>query len=580
MEYKENTYGLSEGVFKACQFLGLEFPSKAVDKSQPVPSDYFGDDFELSDEIKEKLKAELKWSDERFAKVYRKFTGKFLIQKCLKHTKTDLNVYFCDQVLFAARQNGTVAKNYFHFAFYNKSFAERSTFFTHKHYLLRQIICNNHDIGLLLHNKAKTDKFFSEFIHRDFFNSCEGTFREFKAFVKKHPRFFSKPVDGGSGRAAQIIQVEPNQNLKELFRELVAGKSLAEEVIVQHEKLSSFCPDTTNTLRIATFFDIHNVVHILTASGRFGRMGTAIDNFTRGGCSVIVDPQTGIVTSDGMNNAHEFFKEHPDTGKKFKGFQYPCWDKVRATVIKMAKLIPQVRHIGWDITINNKGEAVLVEANENADVNIQQAPDDTGRLYLYKPLLEEMQNYKKEQMRLLGYLINEIGDFNSAYNANLLRTHSRLKLATDKLIPDCSSLIDLGCRKTKLLKTVCPEGVQYYPVDFHQYDDEIIACDFNRGEFPAIKADTCLCAFTAEYVELLAQFLTNMCHATNKQILMWCRPVDKELNAKYRWENPFLSDFTEEFLIRTMRENHFELNAQYPDVKYPSMILYDFRKKS
>ena len=140
MEYKENTYGLSEGVFKACQFLGLKFPSKAVDKSQPVPSDYFGDDFELSDAIKEKLKAELKWSDERFTKVYRKFTGKFLIQKCFKHTKTDLNVYFCDQVLFAARQNGAVAKNYFHFAFYKKSFAERSTFFTHKHYLLRQII--------------------------------------------------------------------------------------------------------------------------------------------------------------------------------------------------------------------------------------------------------------------------------------------------------------------------------------------------------------------------------------------------------------------------------------------------------
>lgn len=544
-----------------------------------MPSDYFGDNFELSDAIKEKLKTELNWSDKRFAKVYKKFTGKFLAQKCFsKHTKTDLNVYFCDHVLFAARQIGAVAKNYFHFALYEKSFAERSTFFTHKHYLLRQIICNNHDIGLLLRNKAKADKILNEFIHRDYFDACEGTFREFKSFVEKHPRFFSKPVDGGSGRDAQIIQIEPNQNLRELFNKLVAEKSLAEEVIVQHEKLAAFCPDTTNTLRIATFFDIHNVVHILTASGRFGRMGTSWDNFTRGGCSVIVDPKTGIITSDGMNNAHEFFRAHPDTGKIFKGFQYPCWDKVRVAVIKMAKLLPQVRHIGWDITINNKGEAVLVEANENADVNIQQAPDDTGRLYLYEPLLDEMQNYKKEQMRLLGYRVNELQDFKSAYNTNRLRKDSILQFATNKLIPECKSLIDLGCRKNKSVKSFCPEAVKYYPVDFQKHDDEIIACDFNEGEFPNIKADACLCALTAEYVELLPQFLNNMCNATGKQILMWCRPFDRELNPKYRWENPFLTDFTEEFLIKTMQENHFELNKQYPNDRYPSVILYDFRK--
>ena len=121
--------------------------------------------------------------------------------------------------------------------------------------------------------------------------------------------------------------------------------------------------------------------------------------------------------------------------------------------------------------------------------------------------------------------------------------------------------------------------MKYFPVDFKNYDDEeIITCDFNEGEFPDLKADTCLCAFTAEFVEYLPQFLANMCLAAQKQILMLCRPVDQEKNANRRWRNPFLTDFTEEFLIKTMEKNNFQLETQYPDAKNPSVILYDFRR--
>ena len=120
--------------------------------------------------------------------------------------------------------------------------------------------------------------------------------------------------------------------------------------------------------------------------------------------------------------------------------------------------------------------------------------------------------------------------------------------------------------------------MKYFPVDFKNYDDEeIITCDFNGGEFPDLKADTCLCAFTAEFVENLPQFLANMCNAAQKQILIHCCLIEKEI-SDYRYENPFLTDFTEEFLIKTMEQNNFQLETQYPDAKNPSVILYDFRK--
>ena len=86
MDFDKNIYGLSEGVFKACQFLGLEFPSKPLDKPQPVPSDYFGNDFELNEETKEKLRSRCKLSPEKFNKVYEHFIERLLSQKSLKQT--------------------------------------------------------------------------------------------------------------------------------------------------------------------------------------------------------------------------------------------------------------------------------------------------------------------------------------------------------------------------------------------------------------------------------------------------------------------------------------------------------------
>ena len=38
-----------------------------------------------------------------------------------------------------------------------------------------------------------------------------------------------------------------------------------------------------------------------------------------------------------------------------------------------------------------------------------------------------------------------------------------------------------------------------------------------------------------------------------------------------------MTDFTEEFLVKTMEQNNFKLDKQYP-IDINSVILYDFRK--
>ena len=577
---EKNIYGLSEGVIKACEFFGLKLPQKTEgDSTEHLPSDYFGENFELDLATMEKLRLASKLDKEKFSKTYGRFTRKFFSQKAFKHNETDLNIYFADYVLFA-KKIGAMMVDYFDFEFYKKSAAEQKTFRMQIHRERTRSICNPPVARNLLNNKSLTNELFGDFIHRDWINTLKCTFEDFKNFTAKNPRFFSKPIVGSLGKGAEIIQTEPNTDFEKLFSLLREKKRLLEGVIVQHEALSAFCPDTVNTLRINTFLDVHNDVHILTTGGRFGRVGRVVDNFHGGGFSVVINPETGVVISDGINRVHERSEIHPDTGKKFRGFQYPSWEKICETIVKMAKTLPQMRHVGWDVAINDKGEAELVEANGNPDVDVQQAADSVGRLYLYKPLIDELRTYKKNRVKSLGYCVNNIGEFFEAYENDDVRRDERVSFAMKNLIAGCKNLVDLGCRQSKFVKTICPETTKYIPVDFKNYSDaEIISCNFNDGDFPKISADTYFCAITAEYVSALPEFLKNMCNFAQKQILMLCRPDDTEQRNYYRWNHPFLTDFTEEFLIKTMQENNFAVNEikLLPDNR--SIILYDFRKK-
>ncbi len=580
MATEKNFYGLSEGVFRACQYLGLKFPEQVPDEPprEHFPSDYFGDDFDLDSETMEDLRSIVIWDSDKFKKIYGIFIQKFASQQPLKQTKTDLNVFFCDFLLFVDNQNGFLYSDYFDFEFYRKSFEERGAFRTQLGRTRTRLLCNDPAEHELLNNKAETNARFAEFLHRDWINTLTCTLEEFQVFVEKHPRFFAKPLGGSFGEGAEIVEVAPNENLTELFERLKGQEMLLEEVVKQHAAIAEFCPDTVNTIRVNTFLDVHDDVHILTPGGRFGRLGNVVDNFHGGGYSVMIDPNSGVITSDAINRVHERASKHPDTGKIFRGFQYPAWENLRETVTKMAKTIPQMRHIGWDLAINDAGETVLIEANINPDVDVQQAPDDTGRLYLYTNILDELESFQAEEMRTLGWRVNNLREADTVYRTTSARTNARLHYALLNLIPDCASLMDLGCRRLKLAKAFCPDNVEYIPVDFKQYDDEIIACDFNDGEFPDLTADTCLCAFTAEFVELLPQFLDNMCAAAQKQILMWCRPVDTEGKEIYRWYHPFLVDFTEKFLIETLAQKSFQLAAQCVDSSNRSIIFYDFRR--
>ena len=93
-----------------------------------------------------------------------------------------------------------------------------------------------------------------------------------------------------------------------------------------------------------------------------GRGGSCVDNGSAGGIFIAVDDDGTLHASAFDKYAHPF-TEHPDTHTIFQGRKILFTEKVIAAAKKLHSQIPQVGMINWDFTIDQDGDAVLVEGN-------------------------------------------------------------------------------------------------------------------------------------------------------------------------------------------------------------------------
>ena len=123
---------------------------------------------------------------------------------------------------------------------------------------------------------------------------------------------------------------------------------------------------------------------------RIGRKGRTVDNFHHFGVGAQVDVETGYVFTKGIDKTGMQYVLHPDSNKAILGFKVPFWDEIRATVLKAAMVRPDVRYVGWDVTINKEGKIILIEGNDRADPDLAQMSDKTGKWQAYKELMEQI----------------------------------------------------------------------------------------------------------------------------------------------------------------------------------------------
>ncbi|MEE1279889.1 MAG: sugar-transfer associated ATP-grasp domain-containing protein [Oscillospiraceae bacterium] len=221
--------------------------------------------------------------------------------------------------------------------------------------------------------KDEFNRIFSDCLNRDWLDlsACED--RELESFLEKHPKVIVKPQDGACGRGVEKLCAKDFES-SEAFRShcIQNGQTLAEEIILQHEKMNELFPRCVNTVRMVTITK-NEKVNVVFCSIRIGAGDTIVDNLNSGGMAALVDDESGVITTAAADKNGVVFEKHPDTGTAIRGFEIPYFKEGRELVERAALRVPEIGYVGWDIAFTPKGP-LLIEGNHFPGHDIYQMP--------------------------------------------------------------------------------------------------------------------------------------------------------------------------------------------------------------
>lgn len=259
--------------------------------------------------------------------------------------------------------------------------AERDTFMTHP--VSNQISqkYDHPDFRHLFEDKIAFDRVFSEHLHREWMVVEKENADAVRAFAERHGTIVTKEPVGQAGTGVHRYHAAEIDDWDAFHAGLLTrGELLIEQVIQQHPDLAAVCPGTVNTTRVTAFFDGEKT-HILAMAQKFGR-GAVSDQMTFGGFYTMLDDD-GHAVGAGYDSHGHVHERHPDSGFPIADFQLPMIDEVKAFVDRVARVVPQVQYVGWDIVVTPNGP-VLVEGNWGAGV-YENKPSVTGIRTGHKP---------------------------------------------------------------------------------------------------------------------------------------------------------------------------------------------------
>lgn len=211
-------------------------------------------------------------------------------------------------------------------------------------------------------DKALFDERFQALLGREWLCPENESAQALAAFLSRHPDAIAKPRRGKGGFDVEALAPPESESAcKALWERLVHEDKIVEERIRQHSDVSAFHAGSVNTIRITTLMTEKGPV-LLAPLMRIGCGEGMADNFDSGGVLTMLDLETGRMLSGAMNKRYVWHDTHPETGKRFEGFQVPHWQKALALCEKAASMAPEAYYIGWDLAITPEG-AVLVEGN-------------------------------------------------------------------------------------------------------------------------------------------------------------------------------------------------------------------------
>jgi hypothetical protein len=209
-----------------------------------------------------------------------------------------------------------------------------------------------------------------------------------------HYPLFAKPMDGlQSLGSASIDRYDPASDclitvsgqslpLAKFAADVNANYGqgyLLQRRVSPHAEVRAICGDRLATVRLLTTMTA-GAPRLIRACWKIPAGSHGADNFWRpGNLLAQLDLASGRVLRviRGVGMTLEEVMHHPDTGVALVGTVVPNWAEVTRTALEAAKVVPDLKLIGWDIAPVDAG-AVIVELNQTPDFILPQLADRRG----------------------------------------------------------------------------------------------------------------------------------------------------------------------------------------------------------
>lgn len=308
------------------------------------------------------------------------------IEKMHKKSGKSRVYLFADTVMTGIKyQAGYV--DYLNAEMWNMNAAQKSDVITrgiNNEYVIKY---NDFDYTHYFLNKADFNKMFDKYLRREWIEiDTEADKDKFNSFIEGKEAVIVKPLNEMGGTGVTKVKAVP-ESFEQVQTMLPV---LVEELIEQEESLAELNPSSVNSIRVVSFLKKDGTPVILAAYLRVGQ-GGVVDNFCSGGMLTAIDLETGVVFGPGVDIDNNVFYNHPLTGKPLVGFQVPQFEEIKAMVLEAALMVPQVRYVGWDVSVSKKGPC-FIEGNEypgHVFFNFpQHHPDGKGQRSKFEAIMD------------------------------------------------------------------------------------------------------------------------------------------------------------------------------------------------
>lgn len=188
------------------------------------------------------------------------------------------------------------------------------------------------------------------------------SFNEAKSVLQNTKKAIVKPAMGTSGGKGIIVLKNTGNEAYDKLLDKVIGKKdiIVQDFIQQHVEYSAYNPTSVNTVRVVSFLWNNEVRNLTT----YFRVGNQDKDFVECHTYIIKVHDNGSLGK--VTNDHDFQRGREkcqEIENMYRGKVLPGIKEIHDIVKREHQHLSYFGVIGWDFTINEKGEPVLFEIN-------------------------------------------------------------------------------------------------------------------------------------------------------------------------------------------------------------------------